>query len=284
MENKTTILIAVLVTAVICIAGTYVAVGGTGEKNSGAAITVTGSTTVQPLMVEFQEEFDRYSDMVINVTGGGSGAGVSAAQNGTADIGMLSRDLKPSETGLTPVIIAKDGVIVVVDRDAGITDMTLEQLAKIYSGQYSNWKQIGGSDMPINPIIREEGSGTRDCIDTLMATVPGFSTDNFNKYSTQASTGAMLSQIKNVNGAIGYVNLGSLSDADGSSVTAVSMDGVKATPESVLDGSYELSRNLILVTKGEPGGSAAFFINWILSKQGQAIVEDKGFVPVSSAS
>jgi phosphate transport system substrate-binding protein len=279
LENKTTILIAVLVTAAVCIAGSYAAFSGTGNDNQNVSITVTGSTTVQPLMVEFQEEFEQHSNMIINVTGGGSGAGVSSAQNGTADIGMLSRDLKSSETGLIPVVIARDGVVILTDKNAGITNMTLEQLAKIYSGEYTNWSQVGGSNLPINPIIREEGSGTRDCIDTLMATVSGFNTDKFNRYSTQASTGAMLTQVKNVSGAIGYVNLGSLSEIGGS-VSAVSVGGVKATPESVLDGTYELSRNLILVTKGDPDDNTAFFLNWILSKQGQAIVEEEGFVPI----
>lgn len=279
MDEKVKILIAVLVTAIVCVAGTYVAVGGE-DKDS---ITITGSTTVQPLMAGFQEEFEQYANIQMNITGGGSGAGVTAAQNGSADIGMLSRDLKSSETGLTATVIAMDGVVILVDKDSGVSDLTVEQLAKIYSGEYKNWSDVGGSNLEIKPIIREEGSGTRDCLDTILSGVPGFSKDNYSGYSTQASTGAMIAQVKSVSGSIGYANLGSISSIDSSETTIVSIDGVKATSKNVQDGVYELSRNLILVTKGEPAGSAAFLINWILSEQGQSIVESKGFVSVANA-
>ena len=281
MENKTTMIIAVFVTAIVCIAGTYVLVGGSDGKNTNESITITGSTTVQPLMAEFQEEFENYSDLVLNITGGGSGAGVTAAQNGTADIGMLSRDLKSSETGLTPTTIAKDGVVMLVDKNSGVKELSIEQLAKIYSGEYTNWNQVGGSDLSINPIIREDGSGTRECLDTILKTVPGFNTDNYNKYSTQASTGAMLIQVQSVKGAIGYANLGSVSSIDTSKNNILTINGVDATADNVRNGTYELSRNLVLVTKGEPKGSVEFFINWIMSPQGQSIVDAKGFVSLA---
>lgn len=278
LENKTQMLIAVVVTAIICIAGTYVIAGGE-EKHE--TITITGSTTVQPLMTELQEEFQQYSNITMNIAGGGSGAGATAAMNGTADIGMLSRDLKSSETGLVATVIALDGVIILTDKNAGITDMTLEQLAKIFSGEITNWKQVGGADMAINPIIREDGSGTRDCLDTILGTVPGFNTDNYSKYSTQASTGAMIAQVQSVKGSIGYANLGAISGIDSSKVSISSVEGVEATAENVQNGTYEISRNLILVTKGEPSGCVEFLMIWILSEQGQKIVEAKGFVPIA---
>ena len=278
MDNKMQILIAVAVTAVICVAGTYVLVG---EKNSNMSMTVTGSTTVQPLMVSFQEEFEKYSSIRLNVSGGGSSVGINNIADGIADIGMSSRDLTAAELGkgLIPVSICRDAVVVIVDKDAGVTNLTLAQLAKIYSKEYTNWNQVGGADLSINPIIREAGSGTRDCIDTIMGTVSGFSNGNYSGYSTQSTTGAMLAQASVVNGAIGYVNLGSIPDLT-SAVNTVTIDGVMPSATSVLDGTYEISRTLLLVTRGQPGYAETFFFNWILSPQGQKIVEKEGFVPI----
>ena len=281
LENNTKMILAVLVTAIVCIAGTFVVAGnGNGGENNSSTVTVAGSTTVQPLMVEFQEEFEKYSNMKLSVTGGGSGAGVETVKNGIAEIGMLSRDLKSTEAG-HPTIIAKDGVVILVHTGANVSNLTLEQIAKIYSGEYTNWNQVGGANLKINPIIREEGSGTRDCLDTILATVPGFNTNAYNKYPTQSSTGSMLTQIQNVSGSIGYVNLGVLSSVDKSKTAAVTVDGVEVTSENVINGTYEISRNLILITKdAQPSGEIQFFLNWILSEQGQKIVEDEGFVSI----
>ena len=279
METKTKMILVVLVTAVICIAATATVTGSNGGKENSAVITVAGSTTVQPLMVEFQEEYEKYANAKLTVTGGGSGAGVETVKNGVADIGMLSRDLKSTESG-HPTIIAKDGVVILVNVDAGVTKLTLEQIAKIYAGEYTNWNQVGGNNLKINPIIREEGSGTRDCLDTILATVPGFNTNNYTSYSTQSSTGSMMTQSRMVSGSIGYVNLGVLDSIDPKTV-AVTVDDVKATSDNVINGTYKISRNLILITKdASPSGEIQFFINWILSEQGQKIVAVEGFVPI----
>lgn len=183
-------------------------------------LNVAGSTTVQPMMVKFVEAYEaKYPGVEINVTGGGSGAGATAAINGTADIGMLSRDLKsssPSESALTATTIAKDGVIIVVDKAAGVTDLTTNQIAKIFNGEYTNWNQVGGNDLNIAPIIREDGSGTRETFDTKMVESLGITVSEFGQnmmgYSATNSTGAMLALCKSIGGSIGYVNLGSLSE------------------------------------------------------------------------
>ena len=272
-------ILVVMVTAVVCIAATATVMGSNDGKANSAVITVAGSTTVQPLMVEFQEEYEKYANAKLTVTGGGSGAGVETVKNGIADIGMLSRDLKSTESG-HPTIIAKDGVVILVNVDAGVTKLTLEQIAKIYAGEYTNWNQVGGNNLKINPIIREEGSGTRDCLDTILASVSGFNTNNYTSYSTQSSTGSMMTQARMVSGSIGYVNLGVLDSIDSRTV-AVTVDNVKATPENVINGTYKISRNLILITKDvNPSGDIQFFINWILSEQGQKIVAAEGFVPI----
>jgi len=279
LETKTKMILVVMVTAVVCIAATATVMGSNDGKANSAVITVAGSTTVQPLMVEFQEEYEKYANAKLTVTGGGSGAGVETVKNGIADIGMLSRDLKSTESG-HPTIIAKDGVVILVNVDAGVTKLTLEQIAKIYAGEYTNWNQVGGNNLKINPIIREEGSGTRDCLDTILASVSGFNTNNYTSYSTQSSTGSMMTQARMVSGSIGYVNLGVLDSIDSRTV-AVTVDNVKATPENVINGTYKISRNLILITKdANPSGDIQFFINWILSEQGQKIIAAEGFVPI----
>ena len=117
-----------------------------------------------------------------------------------------------------------------------------------------------------------------------MGTVSGFSDENNNTYSTQGSTGSMLTNVENVRGSIGYVNLGVIPQIDASTTTVVSIDGITPTPDTVLDGTYEISRNLILVTGMHPSDSVDFFLAWILSPQGQKIVEDEGFVPIGPTS
>jgi phosphate transport system substrate-binding protein len=270
-------ILAVIVTAIVCIAGGYAAFSGSEKSET---VTVTGSTTVQPLMVEMQSEFQKYTNITLNITGGGSGVGAKSAMDGTADIGMLSRDLSSSESSLTSTTIAKDAVVIIVDKKAGVTNLTIDQLAKIYSGTYTDWSQVGGVAGAIKPVIREEGSGTRDCLDTILGGVSGFSKDKYNTYSTQASTGAMLQQVTNVSGGIGYINLGALSEIDASKITSVSVNGITPSSSTVLNGTYALSRNLILATKGTPQGAPAALINWILSPQGQKMVGEFGFVPL----
>ena len=284
MENKTSIVIAVLLTAMVCIAGTYVLVGG-NDRNSQATLYAAGSTTVEPLMVSFQEEYEKYVNITLHVTAQGSGTAAPALRNGTASIGMLSRDINSSESDLTPLVIAKDGVVIIVDKRSGITELTLEQLAKIYRKEYTNWNQVGGNNLTISPIVREDGSGTRDCIDTLMATALGIRAADFNftGFPVMSSGGAMLTQTYNTTGGIGYVNLGSLRDVD-SSLTVVKIDGVMPGVDVVLDGTYELSRNLLLATIGLPSGHVELFFHWIMSPFGQKIVEEEGFVPIGPTS
>jgi len=273
-------IVAVLLTAVVCIAGTYSLTSNSGSSED-SDLTVTGSTTIQPMMSLFQEEFEKYASVTMNVTGGGSGAGATAAINGTADIGMLSRDLKSSEisSGLVAHVIAMDGVVIIVNSDVGVTDLTLEQLAKIYDGEITNWKDVGGMDLTIAVVAREDGSGTRECFETTMKTVDS-SFVMKNDVATYNSTGGVTSAVNSTPGSIGYVNLNAVEHLS-NNTKAISVDGIAATSATVTDGSYEISRNLILVTKGEATGMAAFFLNWVISEDGQKIVEDAGFVRIA---
>ena len=288
-------IIAVAVVAIICIAAAAVLLtndkSDNEDNNAQTTITVWGSTTVTPLMVKFQEAYENETNVRLNVGGNGSGEAVPALRNGTAQIGMLSRELNSSEAnGTTALEIAGDAVVIIVDKDANISNLTLEQVAKIYNGEYTNWSQVGGANLKINPLIREANSGTRSCIDEFMAgalgiTVPDLAA-KYTSYATHNSTGEMLTHANSVSGAIGYVNLGNLPDVNKSSsnVNSISIDGVVPSPATVDDKSYPISRGLILATLGEPTGEVKAFLDWIMSPAGQTIVEQADFVPVGPTS
>lgn len=184
------------------------------EPNGDVTLNISGSTTIQPIMNELVTAYAaKYSDRQVNITvgGGGSGAGASNALNGTSDIGMLSRDLKPSEIadGLVPTTIGKDGVAVIVN-GAGAENLTLEQIAGIYDGTYTNWNQVGGEDRAIAVMCREDGSGTRECFETVVGAAGGDSWSMKSDVSSYASTNAILNAVKSTTGSIGYVSIGAL--------------------------------------------------------------------------
>ena len=278
MKSWMKISLTVVITAMICIPAMATTMG-----TSSYTLNVAGSTTVQPLMLELQHGFEKFADVQMNVTGGGSGVGISSTLNGVADIGMLSRDLKPGEGQglLVEHIIAMDAVVMIVNADAGLgtsPDLTLKQLADIYSGAITHWSEVGGSAREIPVITREENSGTRDCFEAALKTVDGNFRMKENVNSVN-STGAVLQMVNSIPGAIGYINLNVSTETFGS-IHQVTVDGIAPTPKTILDGTYEISRDLVLVTKGEPTGMVDFFINWIMSERGQDIVEETGFVRV----
>lgn len=282
MKSWMKISLAALITVMVCVPLVATAVGTTAHP-----LQVAGSTTVQPLMVKLQSEFEKFADVDMNVTGGGSGVGVSSTLNGIADIGMLSRDLKPGEgPGLVSFVIAMDAVVVVVSSSAGLPspDLGIKDIADIYSGKITNWKELGGADQKIAAISREEGSGTRDCFEAALKKADKTFSLKAEGMNFVNSTGAVLAAV-NAQGvaAIGYINLNIPTDQYGN-LSKISVNGVEPSPASVIDPNpdtkYKITRNLILVTKGEPEGMTAFFINWILSKQGQDIVEEAGFVRI----
>jgi phosphate transport system substrate-binding protein len=281
MDDKLKIVIAIMATAIICTTGTYVAVANQSTGNNEKTLNVGGSTTVQPLMVVFQESFEKDTGIKMNVTSGGSSVGASGAINGTLDVGMLSRDLKSSETsqGLVQYVIGKDAVAIIVNTSVtGVTGLTMEQVAKIYNGTITNWNEVGGNSQKIAVMAREEGSGTRECFDEKMTgAVSGWKmTSNSSLYS---STGGVTTAVSSTAGAIGYVSLSAAESATG--IAIVKVNGVAPSSATVVDGTYTLQRDLVLATKGEASGSAYALISWILGTEGQKIVKEKGFVPVA---
>ncbi len=280
--KKNTKILTVLVAAIVVIAGVYVVLGN-NSGDSKTTITIQGSTTVAPIMLAVQEIYEEEYGVTLNITANGSGSGAAAAANGTADIGMLSRDLKTSEVelGLEEYVIGVDGIAVIVSADAGVTNLTLEQVAQIYSGEITNWSEVGGNDLAINVFVREDGSGTRDGFETALENVDSdfeLLTDYAGEF---ASTNAILSGVEAASGAIGYISVGYTSSVDSSEATILSIDGVSATVENVKSGDYPIQRNLVLATLGEATGAAANLIDWILSSEGQAIIAEEGYIPIN---
>lgn len=278
MDNK---VIAGIVVVIIVIAavGVYFGTQGGDDESDKPTLVITGSTTVNPIMMLVAEEYD---GATLQISASGSGQGASDCINGTNDIGMLSRDLTQAEldAGLVAETIAYDAVAVIVDEDAGVSNLTLEQIAKIYAGEITNWNQVGGNDLEISPIVREDGSGTRDCFNEALATVYDVDYDTIMAgYNSTNSNGTMANTVSSTTGAIGYVGLSYLSGL-GDGVVEISVDGVKASVETTLDESYEITRSLILVTNGEPDADEKALLDYMLSEAGQAFVEEEGYVPV----
>lgn len=246
--------------------------GGEGEALSGS-IDVVGSTSVQPLSEELASAFrEKHPQVSVNVAGGGSGAGIKAAQEGTADIGVSSRELKPEEKGtVKEFMIAKDGIAVVVHPQNPVKELTLDQVRKIFAGEITNWKDVGGKDAAINVFTREEGSGTRGAFEEIVMKDRKIS----GKAVVQQSTGAVRTAVAGDPNGIGYISLGSVNE----SVKVLAVDGVKPGKETVLDGSYKISRPFLYLTKEEPTGLVKAFIDFVLSPEGQAIVGQE-FIPV----
>lgn len=239
-------------------------------------IQLAGSTSVQPLAEELAAVFmEKNPDVKIDVQGGGSSAGVKAAAEGVAQIGMASREIKEDEKslGLTATVIAKDGIAVIVNSGNSVSDLTIDQIKGIFTGEITNWEAVGGSSAPIVVINREEGSGTRDAFQEI---VLGSEAQFTESAAIQNSTGAVRTAVSSDANAVGFISMGSMDE----SVKAAKVDGVDATEENVLSGSYKISRPFNFLFKGEPTELAKAFTDWILGSEGQEVVGEE-FIPVN---
>ncbi len=255
------------------------------EGNSGGSpenITLNGSTTVFPIAQKAAEVFmNKYPDINISVRGTGSGNGIAALINGICDIADASRPMKQSEidkaktNGIDPVenIIAKDAIAIVVNLDNPISEISHAQLKKIYTGEITNWKELGGPDMKIVPITRDSSSGTFEIFEEK---VLGKGVEMVSTAVVQGSNQAIKTTVEKTKGAIGYIGLGYVD----SSVKVLKYDGVVPSKETVLSGEYEISRPLFMYTDGEPQGAVKKFIDFVMSPEGQTIVEQVGYIAV----
>jgi phosphate transport system substrate-binding protein len=252
---------------------------GLGNPCSAQKIVLEGSTTVLPIAQKAAEVFmNSNPGTEISVRGGGSGVGIASLIDGTCDIADSSRSIKEDElnkaltNGRSPKanVIAMDGICVIVHPSNSINALTKKQIKDIYTGAISNWKQLGGPDEKIVLISRDSSSGTFEAFGTLALDGAKVRSDAL----LQASNQTVASIVSRTPGAIGYVGLGYVTGA----VKAVIVNGVRASKETVLTNKYILARPLFMYTNGEPKGLCKQFIEFILSREGQKLVEEEGFV------
>lgn len=239
----------------------------------------SGSTTVQPLAEKLAEVYQiQHPGLDLVIGAGGSRVGIQAVQEGTADIGMVSRELRDGEMteGMEKHQIAIDVLAMIVHPSNPVEELSLEQLKDIYTGKITNWEKVGGDDMPIAPLIREVSSGTRGAFDEIVLEdeSPIETEEN-----TKITAGEVSTEVKENPSAIGYVGFGHLS---GDEVKVLAIDGVVPSPEVAIDGTYKLKRPLNLLTGPLSREQAQEFIDFVLSDEGQQIVEEDGWVPVAS--
>ena len=241
------------------------------------SISMVGSTSMEKLANALSEAFmEKYPDVTVTAEFVGSGAGVEAVTNGTADIGNSSRSLKDEEkaAGVVENVVAIDGIAVCVDPANEVANLTKEQLTNIYNGAITNWKEVGGADEPIIVIGREAGSGTRGAFEELVDLKDAC------KYANELdSTGAVIAKVASTPGAIGYASLDALDD----SVKALSLEGVEATAENIKAGNYFLSRPFVMATKGEISEQNDLVQAWfdfVLGDEGQQVASEVGLITV----
>jgi phosphate transport system substrate-binding protein len=293
MSNKRVSLLTISLAGILLLAVILCGcVGGPGGEatptaeptgaTAGGSLTVTGSTTVLPIADKAAEAFmDENPEADVQVSGGGSSVGVQAVGEGTADIGMASRDLKDAEKekypGLVQHVVARDGIALIINPENAVESLTVEQVRRIYTGEITGWDEVGGSEAEIVVVGRDSASGTRASFEDLVMDDPEFAPTMLEKNSN----GAVQQTIAGTPGAIGYVGLGYVDET----VKGVRIDVegtlVEPTVENVIAGTYPIARELNMFTDGEATGIAATFLEYILSDEGQAIVEKEGFVPVA---
>jgi phosphate transport system substrate-binding protein len=253
--------------------------GCISEGNKTQTLSLAGSTTVEPIATRAAEVYmEKHPDIKVTIQGGGSGTGIKMVGEGTADIGNASRNIKPEEKDRYPdlvgTVIAYDGIAIVVHPSNSVENLTKQQLQDIYAGKIRNWKEIGGEDMEIVVITRAEGSGTRDTFIELVMNKG--KVEETSSVLQKPSNGAVKATVAGNENAIGYIGLGYID----SSVKAIKIDGVTPSSTTVKGGTYPISRSLYMYTKDSPSGLAKSFIDFILSSEGQDIVEEIGFIRI----
>ena len=253
--------------------------GGDSADNGGAAavsgtVSTDGSTSMEKVIGALSESYMAANkNVTVNYNPTGSGAGITAVQEGTCDIGLSSRALKDEEkaAGLQETVLAYDGIAIIVHPDNPVSDLTLEQIAQLYTGELTNWKDVGGNDAQVVLIGREAASGTRDGFESITGTK-----DKCQYRQELTSTGDVITTVSQNPDAIGYASLASIKD----SVKALNVDGVTPSEASVKDGSYKVQRPFVLVTvEGKALSSAAqSFFDYATSADAADIIAKAGAV------
>ena len=264
------------VTLITIVSLMLTAMTGCGKTVSGS-VSTDGSTSMEKVIGALGEAFEENnSGVTFTYNPTGSGSGITAVAEGRCDIGLSSRNLKNEEKaqGLTETILALDGIAIIVNPDNPVNDLDLETIGRIYRGEITNWKDIGGNDLEIVLIGREAGSGTRDGFESIT------DTEDVCKYRQElTSTGDVITTVAGNPAAIGYASLASVKET----VKALSVSGIIPTEETVKDGSYVVQRPFVLVTRSnvELSEAAQKFFDYITSSEANEIISSAGAVPVN---
>lgn len=246
------------------------------SSGSGSLVTISGSTSVGPLAEKLAMKYEETADVKIEVNQIGSSAGITNAINGVSQIGMSSRDLKQEEidSGIEQLVIAYDGIVVVTHPSNPVQNLTMEQVKAIFTGEVTNWKEVGGKDMEIVVVSREDGSGSRDAFQEIV----GYESGQLIRNAIVASgNGNIKTTVAMNKHAIGFISFEYIDE----SVSAMNINGVEALAENVLSGEYLLSRPFLFVYKEGVPEAATQFMDYILSPDGQKIVESAGAIPIT---
>lgn len=266
MDSKYKILIIII----IIIIGAYV---GFSPGKHYDKLQIAGSTSVQPVLEKLADKYqEEHPNVRINVQGGGSGLGIRTTDQGIVNIGMVSESLGPeNKNGLTQYVIAKDGIVIAVNNANTVNNLTTDQIRNIFSGNITNWDELGGSDQEIHVVVREAGSGTLQSFQDLIMGQTKIRGDAI----VQSSTESVKQAVKQDPGAIGFISLANLDNT----IKPINLDGISPSQGTVENGSYKLQRPFELIVKGSPTGITADFINWVLGPEGQDIIESQKVVP-----
>ncbi len=240
-------------------------------------VSTNGSTSMEKIIGALAEQFMAdNSGVTVTYDPTGSGTGIEAVSAESCDIGLSSRALKDTETGLTGTIVALDGIAIIVNAENPVKDLTVEQIAAIFTGEITNWSELGGEDLEIACIGREAGSGTRDGFESITGTA-----DACVLSQELTSTGAVIEAVKNSPNAIGYASLASAAGQDG--INILTVGGVECTESTVQDGTYEIQRPFVLVTKDGVALSEAAqaFFDFATSADAADLIRAAGAVPVA---
>lgn len=256
--------------------------GGIALAKDANKIVVDGSTTVGPIAKAFAEYYmGKHPAVNITVSESGSGNGAKSLINAACDVATMSRPMKNAEkkaaqdAGILPIehIVAMDGIAIIVHPGNSMADLSIEQIRAIYTGAIRNWKDLGGPDMPIVVISRDTNSGTYECFETLVMGKQKMT----DKTEYVGSNGAIRQRVMSTPGAVGYVGL-----AFREGVKVLTVNGIEATPATVLAKIYPIARPLYIYTNGRPAHDSPLcnFVNLSDTIEGKKIVEDTGFVPL----
>lgn len=248
----------------------------TGCSKGEQTVSTDGSTSMEKVIGFLGEAYmEKHGDVKVTYNPTGSGSGIQAVADGRCDIGLASRNLKDEEkSNLSETVVAIDGIAIIVNNENPVADLNVEQIAKLYTGEITNWKDVGGGDAPIVCIGREAASGTRDGFESITKTAEKC------KYSQElTSTGDVIQTVSSNPNAIGYASLASVGDT----VKTVSVEGVVPSDDTILSGEYKIQRNFVLVTKkdSELKGVAKDFFEFCTGKDGAEYITKAGAVPIA---